>query len=287
MHFPTQTVTKRVPFLAYEVFRYFLLALLLGAAPCLAQEAGVASDSTLGFEKLYLSKNRKTDQWGVTVHAVGKSRCMFGDLDVISADLKRSELGAILQLSFETLGVNPGSVMYPETTVKSPNKGGVRTFSVGLPTFEKPTVIGVYLCLTSGKEGGEIEPCSKKALMPFSEMMKPHQIDKDKAIGPDGILQPAPYIETKKYISQEKIYFFRFLIAVKDHLLVPSSPMNAKSYPALKSYLISIGADVADYEALLKRIREYGEKIGSMPLRVKGKELVITLPFYDDKKCSG
>ena len=255
-------------------------------APALAQDDVSAGATLLGFEQLRLSENRQTGGLKFAVHALPKSRCMFGDLDVITADLKRSNDQSRLQLSIESLEAKTLTVVHPLSSKHSTGERGVRKFDMEISQFAKPTVLGVFLCLTSDKET-DVQPCSKKTLMKFSEMMKPHQIDLKKAIGSDGKLQPAPFVVQKKFVPHEKIYFFRFFIVDRDRLLVPTAPMNTSSYAALRSYLTSIGADVEDYDKLLERLRHYGEQLGSMPLQVKDDELQMLLPYYNGKKCGG
>ncbi len=275
---------------------------LIGSTLCFAQERFDSSrlgeetpkqvgqrESTaaasLSFDKYYLpliDQKRK-----LTLQVVGTSRCMFGDLDVISADLQRAADSSKLQLSVESLEASRSTVLYPSTTESAQPTGGVRRFTVDVPVFDRPTVLGIFLCLAVEKNGEKLGPCSEKALMTFAEMSKPHEVDINVALGADGTFQPAPYKQAAEYVAHEKIYFFRFVIAQEDQLLVPTSPMNEKSYAELKSYMNSIGADVKDYQSLVKRLSSLGETLGSIPLKVKGKEVLISLPYYDTKRCNG
>ncbi len=274
-----------------------VLLFLLSISPAVvaAEPAGGVEQTQNYFpvEKVYLARGEEADTWKLDVEVERRARCMFGDLDLVQLDLERSAGSKKLQLSLESMGVSTPKVILASSTERAESGNLFRRFSFILPRFEKPTLLGLYLCSTtvkSDEKGGSsvvLQPCSTKQLISFEEASRPYRVDKSKAIGADGKLQAAPLLERRSKASGDKIYFFRFVIAAEDYLLVPTQEFDEPTYAQLGAFLKSISAEVEDPEKLIARLKELGKVVGSIPTKVRSKKVVVTLPYYSRKKCLG
>lgn len=243
---------------------------------------------SLGLKKLYLTRDKESKSQKLEIDVVPEARCTLGDLDAMLLDFRRAQGKIRLQVSLEPLVAAASEGAYSDSPVEKSGRGVLGKFSLNVPYYERPVLMGLFLCSAFIDDNlPNTKLCSDKALLSFNEIMKPHRVDPSKIIGPKGKAQPAPMMSRTTQAPRSKIYFFRFLILVRDHILVPSVPMNSERYASLMSYLASLDADVTDYDALKAEVEKFATKTTSTPLKVKSNHLEIILPYYSRKKCMG
>ena len=264
------------------VFSVFPVLLLFGGLVSSLK----AQQSSLALEVVGLTKNAETDLWDFNAKVSSESRCMFGDLDAIMLDMRRNAGKSSLQLSLEPLQSKSYSIIVGTPPSKRGTGTEIGTFSVSVPNQEKPVVMGLFLCSVD-IDSTYTQACRNQQLVSINHILRPHHVDVRKAIGADGVLRKAPPVQKRPSAAGNKSYFFRTVILEQGKLLVPTAEMNEDTYKALASYLKSKGADVSNYEQLLADIKNFGETLGSIPLKTGSDFVELILPYYDQKKCVG
>jgi len=205
------------------------------------------------------------------------ARCNFGDLDAISLDMGILGDDGGLQLTAEVLGGESDQIYYADSA-----GGG---WSLRLPHFARPTVLGLFLC--SASKTGPRVPCSQQRLQDYRGRCGPHTLDMTRA-GSDGRnFGSVPARAVSPETVKDRIYFFRFAILQGDRLEFPGRAMNDERYDSLIAELQQRNADVVSPAALRETLQRYGSTLGSEPLTRQGRGIAFTLPHYDAKKCVG
>lgn len=206
-------------------------------------------------------------------------RCSFGDLDVISLDNQTGKVD--LQLSVEEFG-GKGNVYYGEAAGE---KESAYHYSVSLPAYNKPTVLGVYLC--SVKKGGK-SPCGKFPVRDYNELLAPYKVDITQAeVSKDGKLGAAPLSQQGENDPSGKVYFFKFIVLDgKGNATFPQGRMTSEAYDQILASLEKQGAKIENGKWQMNRIKIIAETIGSEPLEVKDGSISLMLPFYQKEKCT-
>ena len=206
-----------------------------------------------------------------------EARCNFGDLDAISLDMGVLGEEAGLQLTAEVLGGSSDQIFY--------GASGGDSYSLALPRFARPTVLGLFLCGASPSKPRT--PCSRKRLQDYKQIFGPHTIDMSQA-GSDGRnLGSVPARNVSPETVKNRIYFFRFAVIHGSKLQFPSRAMNDERYDGLITSLQQRNADVVDPASLRSTLQKYGSTLGSEPLLPAGNGIAFVLPHYDAVKCVG
>lgn len=192
--------------------------------------------------------------------------CTLSDLDIMLQDqaiLKRADPGFVL--SVEDLDpASPHKPLQVAVTVAELKKGFQHTFSI--PVDRKRSTWGIFLC-TAGRE----KSCQRQLKT---------------SVGDLGLLQ-SDIISRQKplsaYPAQDKVFFFHFMVAYKDRLLL-HDPMQSldSSFQRLEAALQKGGGEPVS-PALLRHVKQSLRAIGSLPALVKGPVLELQLPHRGDR----
>lgn len=213
-------------------------------------------------------------------------RCVFGDLDALLLDIKRSDNSAELQLSIEPIPLTEQTALYAVANLDKRTKNSLGSFEVELPVTTEPQLYGVYLCSVP-RSRRYPTPCSSQNLVDINDMLLPYRVDSSKAISPDGTLKAAPLTNHRKSKGLYKIYYFRFLLASKNRISVLSEALNDEGYIQLSKYLSTLLASPSETTKAVEEIKRYSKVLGSIPLKPNDGALQIPLPYYSRKKCLG
>ncbi len=259
-----------------------LVCVFILSTIALAEDAALIQNAKPGLElkKIELPKNPDGSR-RLRLFLQPQARCNFGDLDAISSDLRELGEDAELQVSAETLGTAKPDVFYGVAEGKGDSAG----YSINLPEFKKPTVLGIYLC--SAAKSGPKMPCSQKRVQNYSEIFAPYKIDLKHTAHNGKYLGAAPAIKVDRQSISERVYFFRFMVAANGSVEFPDKPMSKNRYEQLVTKMKNSGANVADYGVLSEQLAKLGSMLGSEPFNSKNSNVLITLPYYDKKKCVG
>ena len=245
-----------------------LLCMLLVACPALAEPVTGLDDIKLGADRT------------LRIMVRPEARCVLGDLDAISLEMKRmaqeraNPTATELLLTIEPLA----SSSFPPV-VKSMSVGEVdfkQGTSFVLPRTPDRTLAGVFICMAQVSERGD-RACRDKKIVPYDKVLQNYRVDVDYKTG-------SAHTHPTSGPVEDKVYFFRYLILHDDHVSFSSQPMSEARYEALPSLLASNapgGGKAAEGLAAVKALNE----LQSVPLKKDGDQLIVTLPFYDQAKC--
>jgi len=246
-----------------------LLCTLLVACPALAEPITGLDDIKLGADRTLRLAVRP------------EARCVLGDLDAISLEMKRmAQERADPAATNMLLTIEPlASSSFPPV-VKSMSQGEVNPkqgASFVLPQSPGWTLAGVFICMAQGKQG-EARACRDKKIVTYDKVLQSYRVDVDYKTG-----------EAHKRPSsgpvEDKVYFFRYIILHDDLVYFSSQPMSEARYEALASLLASKApGDGKGTEELVGAVKALNE-LQSVPLKKDGDQLIVTLPFYDKAKC--
>jgi len=239
-----------------------------------------APEAGLGLKSIQLAKSTDGKSRVLSISLVPEARCNFGDLDIIALDLGTLGGSAELQLTAEVLAGGEHRVFFAKEPLNQARGG---TYTIDLPEFSAPSVLGLYLCSTA-KQGAKV-PCSTKRLLNYQQLFGPYMIDMKQAAS-DGKhfgRAPAPKVSPKQVA--DRIYFFRFLIAAQETVAFPSAAMSAERYALLMEELHNKGVKVPNPAQLQKELQTFGTTLGSEPLFLSGNSVALRLPYYDSAKC--
>lgn len=205
--------------------------------------------------------------------------CSFGDFDALYLDASYSEYPLTL-LTLEDLSAGK-SKLYDSVILSNPKQDFLKrvtsekgySYELKLGKIAKPTVLGIYLCLDSKKEGR----CHNKSYEDINDVIKRYDVKEKIAAS---------------YRSTDKIYFFSFFVINEGEIYYPLDSFTEPQYEKLAKFLqYAIKGDVS---SLVKRIKELNDVLNSEPLgkaqlteggedRFRG--FSISFPKMDQEKC--
>lgn len=207
-------------------------------------------------------------------------RCVFGDLDLISLDLGQSDGELVLQLTLETLGTGADVISFGVPKEGSGKNPILRTYEVELPRFDKPTVMGLYLCSVDTSQ--DREGCGSFQVRSFDEMFERHRV---RPVVKDGRHVKSP-VHPGTYVKESgSVYFYRTVLVDGDKLEFVGKSMTAKRYDQLFSTFVSRSANVVDLDTVRALVRKNGSILQSYPLASNAGALQLILPYYKEDKC--
>jgi hypothetical protein len=193
-------------------------------------------------------------------------RCIASDFDIMERDMKitgRSEPGFVLSLE----NLDPGSRVKPQQIPLTLDqiKANIN-HSFEIPQNTKRSTWGVFIC-TKGDQS-----CAEQKKLSLAEL-GPKQAA--------ALYQPA---EVARYPKDPKVFFFHFLVAYQDRLLL-LDPMQSldSSFQRLEKALAQAGGEAVS-PSLLNEVKQGLRAIGSMPAIVKPGGLEIQMP-HQGKDC--
>lgn len=193
-------------------------------------------------------------------------RCIASDFDIMERDMKitgRSEPGFVLSLE----NLDPGSRVKPQEiplTLEQIKSNINHSFEI--PQSTKRSTWGVFICTKSDLS------CAEQKKLSLAEL-GPKQAA--------ALYQPA---EAALYPKDPKVFFFHFLVAYQDRLLL-LDPMQSldTSFQRLEKALAQAGGEPVS-PSLLNDVKQGLRAIGSMPAIVKPGGLEIQMP-HQGKGC--
>jgi len=195
-------------------------------------------------------------------------RCMFGDFDLIAADMGGGKQGSLI-LTVERLD-EPAAPPLAMASLYGPGLGAAILsrdgYGLELPpaAASAPQLLGIYICRDAARTGR----CGDKPLVPFGQALDAHSSK-----------NPAAQVKVA-----DKVYFFSFIIASGGKIHFSNQLFDddvLARLPAQVRALLKSAPDPAAFTRLTKAIRT----IGSEPLALDGGKLVIDLPRVDIRRC--
>lgn len=193
-------------------------------------------------------------------------RCIASDYDIMERDMKitqRSEPGFVLSLE----NLDPGSRIKPQQIPLTLEqiKGNIN-HSFEIPQSSKRSSWGVFICSKSDRS------CAEQKKLSLAEL-GPKQAA--------ALYNPA---EAAHYPKDPKVFFFHFLVAYQDRLLL-LDPMQSldSSFIRLEKALAQAGGEPVS-PSLLNDVKQGLRAIGSMPAIIKPGGLEIQMP-HQGKGC--
>ncbi len=212
-----------------------------------------------------LKKAPLAEDGSLRLRIVAQPRCMFGDYDLIIADLGSSKERSVI-LTIEQLLGPPGAPL-AAASVYGGEGGAVagpgHELSLQMPPIPAAKLYGLFLCRDAAGSGS----CAGKPAVSFMEALKPY-------------MAPRP----PDFQVTDKIYFFSFLVAAPDGVYFLDELMSDATIARLPAQLRALGVQTATDE--FTKLHELVRILGSAPLRHEDGRLVIDVPRLDQERCS-
>lgn len=213
-------------------------------------------------------KLRQVDgAYPLKVATISTSRCMIGDLDIISAEMK-AHPGAELLLSVEpvTTSFSRFQPIVQKTSVGKLRGGSTLTFL--LPPSPQPVHLALFICKDSDGSGR----CQSKEVKDLNQVIDPYF-----GKNPPNAKNP----------PSDKIFFFHYFLLEGSSLTSFDSELENKAYDRLSEYILSRTQNGLQATEVASRVKFLNDKIRSANVDFSRNRVVIDLPRDDQGKCSG
>ncbi|MBP9837257.1 MAG: hypothetical protein KBC84_00940 [Proteobacteria bacterium] len=249
-----------------------LIVSILSAKVTLAESS---RSSTSLLQKISLTKTESNLILPINIKS--ERRCSFGDFDAMFFDAQHSSypligvtLEGLVTRDKEVLsGVNISQIKL-DFINKATSATGFN-YDLPLPLVKEPVLLGVYICKDSKSDGN----CSSKPYVGVNEILKSYKIESQLP---------------EDYESEDKVYFFSFIVLDKDGIWVPTKPFNEDRYEELKKSFGQIMGKSFNSNLAVNRMKAINYILGSEQLRLlsdekNNKSLGIILPKVQPESC--
>ncbi len=202
----------------------------------------------------------------------GEPRCFFGDRDAIGMELAKSSGEAKLLLSIERIagawlarGTSPLAVADITSAGKDLKTGYQLSLAIKVPS--QMQLYGIYICKDTKKEN----QCASKKAMSIPDVLSEHNV----------LNKPLP----ANYQSDDKIYFFKYLLIGPNTLFAPTQAMTEERYVNLNHFFSMLLGKSASAKQQIETAKKIASTLQSRPLGIDEGGIVLTLPGYDPRKC--
>ena len=198
----------------------------------------------------------------LNLNTLKKNTCHWGDLDLIAADLGRSDL----ILSVENILPSDTSFS-PVLQFLSPSSLERGSFYFNLPRVNNPVFLGLFLC----KDSSNSRRCNNKSVQSISELLSLHG-------GGVNITNP-------KY-TRDKVYFFQSFILTHNDIYILDTTQINKHGGSLKTALTSItGMSEEKVKPIVNRLKSINKKILSENVTTTKNSINLILPKRSIEAC--
>ena len=201
------------------------------------------------------------------VKLVSSGRCMFGDYDLIAADLLAAEVPSLL-LTIEPFGAAPQPPL-AAAVLHTAGTGGRITSAAGydldltLPPNLSAQLLALYICRDRLGSG----TCGDKPLLPFNAALKPHTVKGGATEDPG-----------------DKIYYFELLILSSGKVHFPDTLFSEDLLARMPVHIRAVLGSSLD-PAAFARFCNTAKTLLSEPLAINAGRLQIDLPRIDRVRC--
>lgn len=200
------------------------------------------------------------------VRITSSPRCMVGDMDIISEELRGSEKHRLLFSVEPLLKSSSFPPQVRQLTEGQFERGTTQSFA--LPVSDKPIHIGIFVCKDDEEEGR----CRKKPIQSLDDLYLKAQM---KQPGSSEPVVP----------SSDKTYFFEYAILERDTLHLVETELSVDNYFRLIEFLKPLVNIQEEALALVREVRRYNKAIKSVAAGVSSSYVVIDLPHLEPGVC--
>lgn len=237
-----------------------------------------------------LSKNYpliQSEKQFIRVRIEFAPRCSFGDIDAIGAELSHANKTrqadqdkAELLLTLET--ILPEDVHTFSPVVHHLHRLNLKDDIVfEFPTPARPITLGIFICSyvpsRNQPTSARIEGCQRKPVFTFEQLMANHAATMNPETGK---------IEMPEQLRafQEKIYYFQHFLWEPERLVFNAGLLQDSIFDQWAVFFQKHSYDSRRALLTVERLRVL-HRMNSMPLQSKDKTFIVTLPFFQPKKC--